>query len=81
VPFVFAEPFEIFRINNGKHALCKGYAAERIAVAESAIDEHSKNQYAFNSSRDGNDEINFARSANRITNLGCRIKPFDSASG
>ena len=63
VPFVFAEPFVIFGVNDGKHTLCQGYAAERIAVAEAAIGEHGKYQYAFDSSRDRNNEINFARSA------------------
>ena len=63
VPFVFTERFVIYGVNDGKLALCKGYAAERIAVAEAAPGEYSKDQYAFDSSRDGNDEINFARSA------------------
>ena len=63
VPIVFAEHFIIFGVNEGKLALCQGYAAERIAVAEAAPGEDSKNQYAFYSSRDGNYEINFARSA------------------
>ncbi len=73
VPFVFAEPFEIFGINDGEHALRQGYPAERIATAEAAIDEHSKDQYSFESSRDGNDEINFARSANKIKNYEFRM--------
>ena len=62
VPFVFTELFVIFGINEGKHTLCKVYAAERIAVAEAAPSEHSKKQYAFYRGWDGNDEINFARS-------------------
>jgi hypothetical protein len=62
VPFIFAELFVIFGVNDGELALCQGYAAERIAVADAAAGEHSKDQYAFNSSRDGNYEINFARS-------------------
>jgi hypothetical protein len=61
-PSVFAELFVIFGVNDCKLALCQGYAAERIAVAEAAPGEHSKDQYAFDSSRDGNNEINFARS-------------------
>ena len=47
VPFVFAEHFVIFGVNDGKLALCQGYAAERIAVAEAAPGEHSKDQNAF----------------------------------
>ena len=70
MPSVFAELFVIFGVNDGKPALCQGYAAERIAVAEAATGKHSKNQYAFYSSRDGNYEINFACSAvnNRLEN-------------
>ena len=41
VPFVFAEPLVVFGINDGKHALCQGYAAERIAVAETAVKQQS----------------------------------------
>ncbi len=62
VPFVFADHFVIFGVNEGKLALRQGYAAERIAVAEAAPDEYCEDEYAFYSSRDGNDEINFARS-------------------
>ncbi len=63
VPSVLTQLFVIFGVNDCKLALCQGYAAERIAVAEAAPGEHSKDQYAFDSSRDGNNEINFARSA------------------
>ena len=42
MPFVFAEHFVIFGVNEGKLALCKGYAAESIAVAEAAIGEYRK---------------------------------------
>jgi len=42
VPIVFAEHFVIFGVNDGKLALCQGYAAESIAIAEAAPDEHSK---------------------------------------
>ncbi len=63
VPSVFAERFVIIGVNDGKFALCQGYAAERITVAEAAKGEHSKDQYAFDMGRDRNDEINFARSA------------------
>ncbi len=62
VPIVFTEHFVIFGINDGKLALCQGYAAERIAVADAATGKHYKDQYAFYSSWDGNYEINFARS-------------------
>ncbi len=62
VPIVFAERFVIFGVNEGKLALCQGYGAESIAVADAATGEDYKDQYAFYSSRDGNDEINFARS-------------------
>ena len=62
VPIVFAEHFIILGVNEGKLALCQGYAAERIAVAEAATSEHSKDQYAFYRDRDGNYEINFAGS-------------------
>jgi len=61
VPFIFAERFIIFGVNEGKLALCQGYSAERIAVAEAAPGEHSKDKHSFDSSRDGNYEINFAR--------------------
>lgn len=37
VPFVFAEPFVIFGVNEGKPALCQWNSAERTAVAEAAI--------------------------------------------
>lgn len=47
VPIVFAERFVIFRVNEGKFTLCKGYSAKRIAIAESAKGEYSKDQYAF----------------------------------
>ena len=63
VPSVLTQLFVIFGVNNAKLALCQGYAAKRIAVAEAAKGEHSKDQYAFYRGRDGNDEINFARSA------------------
>ena len=63
VPFVFTQRVVILGINDGKFALCKGYAAERIAVAEAATGEHSKDQYAFYRGRDGNYEINFSGSA------------------
>jgi hypothetical protein len=43
VPFVFTESFVIFGVNNCKHALCQGYAAERIAVAEAAIEKEQTN--------------------------------------
>jgi len=43
VPFVFAEPIVIFGVNDGKLALCKGYPAERIAVAEAAIEKEQAN--------------------------------------
>ena len=62
MPFVFTEHFVIFGVNEGKLALCQGYSAERIAVAEAAPGEYCEDQYAFYSSRDGNNEINFARS-------------------
>lgn len=62
VPPVLAELFVILEVNKGKLALCQVYAAKKIAVAEAATDEHSKDQYAFYSSRDGNYEINFAHS-------------------
>ena len=47
VPIIFAERVVIFGVNEGKLALCKGYAAEMIAVADAATGEDSKNQYAF----------------------------------
>ena len=62
MPIVFAERFVIFGVNEGKPALCQGYAAERIAVAEEATGEYCKDQNAFYRGRDGNYEINFARS-------------------
>jgi hypothetical protein len=62
MPSVFAERFVIFGVNKGELALCQGYAAERITVAEAAKGEHSKDQYAFDMGRDRNDEINFTRS-------------------
>ena len=43
VPFVFTEPIVIFGVNDGKFALCQGYAAERIAVAEAAIEKEQAN--------------------------------------
>ena len=73
VPFVFAERFIIFGINNGKHALCQGYPAERIAVAEAAIDKRSKDYYAFDNTRDGNNKINCTRSAFIIKNYEFRM--------
>ena len=47
MPFIFAERFVIFGVNEGELALCQGYASERIAVAEATPGEHSKDQYAF----------------------------------
>ena len=43
VPFVFTQHFVIFGVNDGKLALCQGYAAERIAVAEAAIKKEQAN--------------------------------------
>jgi hypothetical protein len=37
VPFVFIEPLEIFRIDDGVFALCKWYAVKGVAVAYPAI--------------------------------------------
>ena len=47
VPIVFAERFVMFGVNDVIFALCQGYAAERIAVAEEATGEYSKDQDAF----------------------------------
>ena len=43
VPIVLAEPIVIFGVNDCKLALCQGYAAERIAVAESATEKEQAN--------------------------------------
>ncbi|MDT8300730.1 MAG: hypothetical protein RQ760_04540 [Sedimentisphaerales bacterium] len=43
VPIVFTERFVIFGVNEGKPALCQGYAAERIAAAEAAIEKEKAN--------------------------------------
>lgn len=47
VPIVFAERFVIFGVNESEPALRKGYSAERIAAADAAKGEYSKDQYAF----------------------------------
>ena len=39
VPFVGDKLIVIFRVNNGKFALGKGYAAEGVAIAEPAIEK------------------------------------------
>jgi hypothetical protein len=45
VPFVFAEPFVIIWVNEGKPALCQWYSAERTAVAEAAIEKEQANAW------------------------------------
>jgi hypothetical protein len=43
VPIVFTELFVILGINDDELALCQGYTAERIAVAEAAIEKEQAN--------------------------------------
>ncbi len=47
VPFAFTQRFEVVGVNDGKFALCQGYVAERIAVAEAAIQKKNKDQSLF----------------------------------
>ena len=37
VPFVFAQPLEIFRVDDGVLSLCQRYPAESVAVARPAV--------------------------------------------
>ncbi|MFB0555938.1 MAG: hypothetical protein ACETWQ_21745 [Phycisphaerae bacterium] len=47
MPFIFAEPFIIFRIHYGIFALGEGYSPESIAVAEATIQERKENYRFF----------------------------------
>jgi len=64
VPFVFGERPVIIGVNDGIFAPGEGDAAESVAVAGVAIGKNGENTYAFNTYRDGNDEINNSHSIN-----------------
>ena len=62
VPFVFIQPLEILRIDDGVFALCKRYPAERIAIAAPSVNKRQSNekprQPVRNRNRDGYVELN-----------------------
>ena len=59
VPFVFIECFEILGVNDCKHALCKRYATERIAIAKAAIDKEKVNARLLQPYRDVEGNFDF----------------------
>ena len=66
VPFVFVERFEILGINDGKFALCKWYATERIAVVKAAIEKEQANTRLLQPYRDVEGNLDFPPSGERI---------------
>ena len=64
IPFVFGEPPVIIGINDGIFALGEGDSAEGVAVADVAISKYGENHYAFDTYRDGNDDVNNSPSMN-----------------
>ena len=64
MPFVFGKRPVIGRFNDSIFAPGEWDAAEGIAVAGVAIGKYRENTYAFNTYRDGNDEINNSPSIN-----------------
>jgi len=64
IPFVFRQPPVIIGVNDGIFAPGEGDTAEGIAVADAAIGKYGENYYAFNTYRDGNDDINNSHSIN-----------------
>ncbi len=64
MPFVFGKRPVIGGSNDSIFAPGECDAAEGIAVASVAIGKYGENTYAFNTYRDGNDEINNSHSIN-----------------
>ena len=64
MPFVFGKMPIIAGVNDSVFAPSECDAAEGIAVADVAIGKYGENTYAFNTYRDGNDEINNSPSIN-----------------
>jgi len=64
MPFVFGKMPITAGVNDGVFAPGEWDAAEGIAVADVAIGKYGENTYAFNTYRDGNNEINNSPSIN-----------------
>ena len=64
MPFVFGKMPITAGVSDGVFAPGEWDAAEGIAVADVAIGKYGENTYAFNTYRDGNDEINNSHSIN-----------------
>ncbi len=69
MPFVFGKMPIIAGFNDSVFAPSEGYVAEGIAVAGVAIGKYRENHYAFNTYRDGNDEINNSHSINNRSQM------------